>query len=387
MVRAVVCCMLVTSQILAVAPPVIDRDPPPPQARLRLGTARFHLPEMAYAIALSSDGRTYAITDHGMDILLMDAMTGRIHRRLPLPSQNHDVDVRFADCGRKLIATNDQLGVVVWETVSWQRLQAWEFAEQAGQPAVSDDGKRAAVSPRLVGVGQPVSIRELPPGRVIGHVQPVQNQSVWVSLSPDGSVLATGGRAELDDTDGTDKLCGVVQVWDANTWKERFRIAMPGQSIGAGFSPDSTSVAVVTEKGLVRAWDVAGGRLRWRCDFSKEDSEFHSVRYTDDGSYVCVSSSTGQLIVLDPKSGTVVRKSHGYGGRLGWAGRSAGCGSPGDRGEAGFRGGIRSPTSPFGRGKSIRKPFRLSRSAPTAANCSPLTLKDGWGVGRPGRNA
>jgi WD40 repeat protein len=112
----------------------------------------------------------------------------------------------------------------------------------------SEPGSTPKKGARVDAFGDP-----LPPGAVrrIGTVRLRQPSEVCsVAFSPDGKLLATGGRY-----DG-------VRLWDASTGKAlHFLPARGAQGIfGLAFSPDSKTLVSSGTDGALEAWDVATGK-------------------------------------------------------------------------------------------------------------------------------
>jgi WD40 repeat protein len=119
----------------------------------------------------------------------------------------------------------------------------------------------------------------LPPGAVarIGTVRLRQSSEVCVvTWSPNGKLLATGGRR-----DG-------VRLWDAATGKlVRLLPAKVGQGVFyTCFSPDSTLLVSSGFDGALEVWDVAtGNRLR---QLGSDSAQLGPVRFSGDGKLLAV---------------------------------------------------------------------------------------------------
>jgi WD40 repeat protein len=136
--------------------------------------------------------------------------------------------------------------------------------------------------PRVDDAGDP-----LPEGAIarIGTLRLRQPSEVCsVTFSPDGKLLATGGRY-----DG-------VRLWDAATGKLiRFLPAKGGQGIfGLSFSPDSKSLVSSGTDGALEIWDVAGGKLA--CQLVEKGHNLDALCYSDDGKFLAVAENRNMRV-------------------------------------------------------------------------------------------
>ncbi len=120
-----------------------------------------------------------------------------------------------------------------------------------------------------------------------GHADPIR----WLSFSPDGKTIATLSGSE-------------VRLWDSTKAKPEGVIQAPsgGAFTTAAFSPDSKSLAVGCEDGLVRVCPVSS-------PISSKDLKGHRgsvtwIQYSPDGSRLVTCSADTTARVWDADSGT-----------------------------------------------------------------------------------
>jgi len=121
----------------------------------------------------------------------------------------------FGPDGKILAAANDSGKVILFDTVSGESI--WEDASLAG------------------------------------NVEPVPNSrlALWVDLSHDGSLLASGGSQ------------GIARIWDVGTKECLQTLRVSDEPIPCGrFSPDSTVLVIACDDGYGRFWDTRTGRLK-----------------------------------------------------------------------------------------------------------------------------
>ncbi|MFO0800364.1 MAG: hypothetical protein U0804_23090 [Gemmataceae bacterium] len=116
-----------------------------------------------------------------------------------------------------------------------------------------------------------------------------------VAVTPDGSLLATGGRD------------GFVRFWDPRTGAKRAEVNAASDILGVTFTPDGATVLAGDLFGVVREFEAAGGKP----GRTFEARELHKLdRVQDVGGVRCLTlSPDGRTLVVggaEPKSGGFV---------------------------------------------------------------------------------
>jgi WD40 repeat protein len=193
------------------------------------------------AQAITPDGKTVAAND-GAAVLLIDADTGKIERRLD--ARSYVVVVTFDPSGHLLEASTEDGGVVVWDAGSGRRLWRRVVPSQSAVGGFSSDGRLFATG---TGDGQ-VVVFEARSGRPVGKPFVGDAGLVFsVTFNPRSGIIASTG------TDG------VVTLTDVRTGRQ-FGSPLTGSSeafsVGA-WSPSGARYAVAGSDGKAYVWDMA----------------------------------------------------------------------------------------------------------------------------------
>ncbi len=154
-------------------------------------------------------------------------------------------------------------------------LMAWSGIAQP--VSATESASMQKQGPRVDAVGDP-----LPKGAVarIGTLRLRQPSEVCtVVFSPDGKLLATGGRY-----DG-------VRLWESTTGKAlRFLPARGGQCIfHLAFSPDSKTLVSSGFDGAVEVWDVATGKKIRQLGVDSVAARLGPLCFSDDGKWLALA--------------------------------------------------------------------------------------------------
>ena len=173
-------------------------------------TVGGHRDDGAYGVAFSPDGARVAACDYDKPFTLHDAATGKKFRSFDAPGGPTSLLVISRD-GRTLVASHGNQTVSRWDVATGKR-----WGEVIKHPANYTEGNLHA------------------------HVP--------VALSPDGTLLATGGVGRET----------TVRLWDVATGKELARL--PGHALGVKtlvFSPDGKRLLSGSGDSTALVWDVA----------------------------------------------------------------------------------------------------------------------------------
>jgi WD40 repeat protein/beta-lactamase regulating signal transducer with metallopeptidase domain len=219
-----------------------------------------------FCVAVSSDGKTLAAAG-GNVVQLWDIETGKPLRQIRGTAGNL-ARLLFSPDGRTLAGRSANGTLLAWQVENGKEIRQLKPAQRPSNNrlvfrlragdldspgmAFTPEGKTLAAA--MTDFEQETAIHsvklwDLETGQVTRRVKAPDGVTVSaVALTPDGKLLAFGGR-------------GVVHVCEAKTGKELHQLKSPDGSIRALiFSPDGKSLAVRSSNERVRLWDTASGK-------------------------------------------------------------------------------------------------------------------------------
>ena len=113
--------------------------------------------------------------------------------------------------------------------------------------------------------GVTATVWDVDGNKLLATVMPVQNETAYVALSPDGKRLATWGyhyeRNAKEPPNPDADPARQVQFWDATTGKELAKVTVPGgfSPSAVVFGPSSSLAAASAANGAIYLFDPATG--------------------------------------------------------------------------------------------------------------------------------
>jgi len=257
------------SQKRIASEPLYDHygDPLPPGAIQRLGTVRLRHPSMVTSVRFTPDGKDLVSAGWDSTIRFWDPSTGKELRRL----EGHRHDQRHGVTGITF----------------------------------SPDGQLLASA----GNDGTIQIQDLRTGKQQSMVAHESSAVACVAISPDGTMLASGGGGNRSRT---------LVVWDLRTGKELRRLGGNNRTVRCvAFSLDGKKLAAGSDvrriwmpgdlpvPGIARLWEVSTGKLLF-------ESEGHrggvtSVAFTPDGQKLAMAGHDALICFLDVRTGKKLR--------------------------------------------------------------------------------
>jgi WD40 repeat protein len=191
-------------------------------------------------------------------------------------------------------------GITLWDVPTRRLLAIVKSMKNfVLQMAFSPDGKLIAA-----GDGPTVKLWEVATQRLVAEFNKDREWVGPVAFSPDGKILAAGDdRDFLVDRDHF----GSVKLWDVASKRELATLREPGRRIlGSGrrmwsptFSPDGRTLALASDDGTVKLWNLAGRPRkvvgRELGEFQKPTNQVICLAFSPDGRTLVTGSRDGTL--------------------------------------------------------------------------------------------
>jgi WD40 repeat protein len=285
-------------------------DPLPRGALARLGTTRFRTGQFINAIALSPDGKLFAMpTFQGIEML--DAATGK-----QLLTAKGQPAGRFVPGGLsqlafspdgKMLAGVGFSGMVTLFGLDGNVRSQLQVQAQPGQfvqltaLALSGNGKILAAGGTGGIQNGKVYIWEVANNKLLASVEVIHNNQIGVALSGDGKLLATWGqyfpRGAFQPNPDQPRT---MQLWDTTTGKELRQVKLEGTAqaniSGAALSPDGKVLALRSGLATIRIWDVDAGKELHRFAARRSYGVGGLLRFSPDGKVLAVGVTEAVLL-------------------------------------------------------------------------------------------
>lgn len=208
------------------------------------------------AVAFTPDGSALATGAADGQVKLHDARTGAVTRTLP-DHAGGATSLAFSPDGTTLFCGQARGGTRIWNARTGQLLHTCEAPSrsesftadrQTNSIALSRDGATLAMCASSTNdeFTSPLKLWDVKQATFTAEFPDIHGRPM--ALSPDGSLLATGGKS--------------VKLWDAHTGKPvRDLRGYLKRTQSIAFSPDGTLLVAGGSYGTTNLWHVATGRL------------------------------------------------------------------------------------------------------------------------------
>jgi RNA polymerase sigma factor (sigma-70 family) len=279
-------------------------DPLPEGTVARLGTKRGRCPAPVLSVLFTPNRQALLTSGEDDSIRFWDPETGRLVRRMAREDAFCIYGLSVGADGRKLAAvTNREVPlqdglcthdwvIDLWDPVTGRRTDVLRSGSALGPAALAPDGKTLAWVNLNEGVGPAQEnylwLRDLTGQRPPRPIEsPAFDRVVrtsrgalsdwWLQFSPDGRLLAAGGRYDSDRIATGKRYQGglrcargvrppegyPVWVWDVATGKCVCTLSGDeGMSSCLAYTPDSKGLATGSWDGAVKLWDLVTGKVR-----------------------------------------------------------------------------------------------------------------------------
>ncbi|HTU88541.1 MAG TPA: sigma-70 family RNA polymerase sigma factor [Gemmataceae bacterium] len=311
-------------------------DPLPEEVIARMGSGRLRHPGYGRDLVFSADGKTL-VSSAGDSIRIWDAATGKLRRRLDVPS---DWTLSFAFTAEGILVASAiyEKGIVTlraFDTANGKVRRCLELPDQATNANVtlSRDGKWLAYSCQnnirlydtangrevlrlpmgrdiafapdgktvvICDISDTIRVHDMASGKCIRRLKHEGDKVVHIALSPDGRYLAS---IPWNDK----RQPGEFSIWDLRAGKELHRLNGAGNLVlTAAFSPDGKYVAVGCQHHHLLLFDLATGKEVRRYP---TDAYFACIAFSPDGKALAAKSGEGTIRLWETETGRVLPAS------------------------------------------------------------------------------
>jgi RNA polymerase sigma factor (sigma-70 family) len=278
----------------------LDRlgDPLPPGAILRLGTARFRQPSGVVAIAFTTDGKQLVSAGNHV-IRVWDADTGKELRQL---AAINIMGLAVSPRG-KVMASAQNNNVQVWDLATLK--PTFNCHSPGFAVAISPDGSVLATggrSARRSEKSDPVVLWDLKTGNKLQSLSGSMYQVFGLAFSPNGKLLAAVSCGNSGFAPPQSARPEIVRLWDVETGKLQ---ELDGHTEGAtslAFSPDGKVLATGAQDGRLIWWDSGTGKQLRKLKLD-EDVYYYPKRNR-------IGSGGIQALAYAPNGKTIASANH-----------------------------------------------------------------------------
>jgi WD40 repeat protein/uncharacterized membrane protein YqjE/energy-coupling factor transporter ATP-binding protein EcfA2 len=247
------------------------------------------------ALAVSSDGKTIAAAGERGTLVLFDAETGKLLKRLQGHTENVQAIV-FIPNSKILISAGNDKHIIVWSLETNLPQLEWEAPAIVSSLAISPDGKLLASG----GEDNNITLWNSTTGEQLkvltGHKQPISDNSL--AFSPNGKIL---GSASYDNT---------ARLWFLEQNKSVILKGHTDKLQGIAFSPDGLTVATCSIDANIRLWNIKTAKTT-RVLLGHKNKVF-GLDFIKNGKYLVTASQDRTLRIWDTESGITKRVLQGH---------------------------------------------------------------------------
>ena len=306
------------------AGPELNDEPLPAGALIRLGTTRFRLGNMIYAMALSPDVKTAVTVGGNSQTQFWDVDTGKVIRRIEWKEGGGGRVVAYSPNGQLVAYVQDQGPLWLLNAADGKQLAKQDLGMNfTSSLAFSPDSTILATGGTQVTYGRHEDTKsnsllslwkwDGASLKLIGEAKPDHESPLQgpprphgiksIAFSTDGTQLATGGNKG-----------DLIRIWDPSNGRELHQFHASGDQIGSlVFAPTGSSLASGANNGGLTLWDLDHGTKKWE---SKLPGDIRTLAFAPDGKTLAAGGGAEYghkkddlpfLLLVDAESGKNIR--------------------------------------------------------------------------------
>jgi RNA polymerase sigma factor (sigma-70 family) len=296
----------------------LDRlgDPLPPGAILRLGTARWRHPWGVTGIAFTADGKRL-VSASGHKLHVWEPATGKELRRL---DATNIMGLAISPVGG-VLASAQNGNAQVWDLATGKPRFSRDTTSLA--VAISPDGRVLATGGRTRAKADQVVLWDLRTGARLRSLSADMYQVFRLAFSPDGKSLAAVACGNPDFSPPVGSRSEIVSLWDVGTGRLHELEGHTGGATSLAFAPDGKVLATGGHDGTLLLWDTAT-RKRLRAVTIAEEVYFHrkgngidsggirALAFAPDGKTIASANHDGTVRLFEAATGKQLRVLRGH---------------------------------------------------------------------------
>jgi RNA polymerase sigma factor (sigma-70 family) len=312
-----------TGQVGALANPGqgqarLDRlgDSLPAGAIMRLGSARLRQPGRVTAIAFTTDGKQLVSAGNHV-IRVWDAATGKEVRQL---EAINITGLALSPVG-KVMASAQNNNVQVWDLATLKL----KFSCHSGgfAVAISPDGSVLATGGGTGRKSDPVVLWDLRTGNKLRSLSGSMYQVFGLSFSPSGKALAAVSCGDSNFSPPKSSQPGIVRLWDVPTGKLHELDGHAGGATSLAFSPDGKVLATGGHDGTLIWWDTTTRKQLRKIKLvedvycypmgnGSDSGGIHALAFAPNGKSVASANHDGTVRLFEAATGKQVQVLRGH---------------------------------------------------------------------------
>jgi len=294
------------------------------------------------AFAFSKDGQRLVAGDQLGSIALWDTASGKLLRQWPGHRGEQVTSLAFTPDGNHIVSGGTDSCVRVWDKTGENLVRAFEgLPERIMAVAVSPGGETIAAGGR----GSTVIFWETATGKEVRRLTGDRNPLFAIAFHPDGKSLAVGNRAitRLYDLENGQELRGFgrpitgevtshnhdeclafspdgallatggkeLRLWETATGNAVRTLGDRRKVVSLAFAADGKTLYSGGGDQEIHLWDAATGK-KLRDDGAGHRDKVQSVAFTPNGRLVATAGADKSVFLWDATTGKLVRSLAGH---------------------------------------------------------------------------